>query len=107
MSAGAASPEELEAMLEDACLLLNGTTFLTKLFDVDAVLLARGRSQVRGRPVIANVIISQLRNGGSYVAAPQLVMQSGPLALIISANATSVVKRNLDGWHYVISRLDL
>jgi hypothetical protein len=34
-------------------------------------------------------------------------MQSGPLALIISANATSVVKRNLDGWHYVISRLDL
>ena len=56
--------------------------------DVDAVLLARGRSQVRGRPAIANVIINQLRNGGSYVAAPNLVMQSGPLALIISANET-------------------
>jgi hypothetical protein len=26
------------------------------------------------------VIIGQLRDGGSYVAAPQLVMQSGPLA---------------------------
>ena len=50
MSAGAASPEELEAMLEDACLLLNDTTFLTKLFDVDAVLLARGRSQYAGAP---------------------------------------------------------
>jgi hypothetical protein len=107
MSAGAASPEELEAMLEDACLLLNDTTFLTKLFDADAVLLARGRSQVRGRPAIANVIINQLRDGGSYVAAPNLVMQSGPLALIISANATSVARRSLDGWHYVISRLDL
>lgn len=55
MSAGAASPEELEAMLEDAC-LLNDTTFLTKLFDADAVLLTRGRSQVRGRLAIANVI---------------------------------------------------
>ena len=106
MSAGAASPEELEAMLEDAC-LLNDTLVLPTLFDVDAVLLAPGTNQVRGRPAIANVIIDQLRNGGSYVAAPNLVMQSGPLALIISANATSVVKRNLDGWHYVISRLDL
>jgi hypothetical protein len=103
---GAASPEELEGMLEDAC-LLNDTTLLTKLFDADAVLLARGRSQVRGRPAIANVIIDQLRHGGSYVAAPQLVMQAGPLALIISGAAISVARRNLDGWHYVISRLDL
>jgi hypothetical protein len=106
MSAGAASPEELEEMLEDAC-LLNDTSFLPNLFDVDAVLLARGTSQVHGRPAIANVIINQLRHGGSYVASPNLVMQSGPLALIISANATSVARRNLDGWRYVISRLDL
>jgi hypothetical protein len=47
---------------------------------------------VRGRPAIANVIIDQLRRGGSYVAAPQLVMQSGPLALIISGAATSVAR---------------
>ena len=93
-------------MLEDAC-LLNDTSFLPSLFEVDAVLLARGTSQVHRRPAMADVIIDKLRNGGSYVAAPILVMQSGPLALIISANATSVAKRNLDGWHYVISRLDL
>ena len=106
MPAGAASPEELEGMLEDAC-LLNDTLVLPLLFEVDAVLLARGTNQVRGRPAVANVIIEQLRDGGSYVAAPNLVLQSGPLALIISANATSVAKRNLDGWHYLISRLDL
>ncbi len=93
-------------MLEDAC-LLNDTSFLPNLFDVDAVLLARGTSHVRGRVAITNMIIDQLRHGGSYVAAPQLVLQSGPLALIISANATSVARRNQDGWHYVISRLDL
>jgi hypothetical protein len=106
MSAGAASPEELEEMLEDAC-LLNDTSLLPNLFDVDAVLLARGTSQVRGRSAIANVIIDQLRDGGSYVAAPNLVLQSGPLALIISDTATSVARRSLDGWHYVISQLDL
>jgi hypothetical protein len=97
---------ELEGLLEDAC-LLNDTSFLPDLFDVDSVLLAPGKGQVRGRSAIADVIIGQLRDGGSYVAAPQLVMQSGPLALIISGAATSVARRSLDGWHYVISRLDL
>jgi hypothetical protein len=53
------------------------------------------------------MIIDQLRDGGSYVAAPQLVLQSGRLALIISGGATSVARRDSDGWHYVISRLDL
>jgi len=106
MSSGATSPEELEGMLEDACLLID-ESFLPILFDIDAVLMAPGPNQVRGRPAIANVIIKQLRDSGSYVAAPNLVLQSGPPALIISANATSVARRNLDGWHYVISRLDL
>jgi hypothetical protein len=52
------------------------------------------------------VIIDYLKHGGSYVAAPQLVMQSGLLALIISGEATSVAHRGPDGWHYAISRLD-
>jgi len=53
------------------------------------------------------VIIDQLRDGRSYVGAPRLVMQSGQLALIISDAATSVARRSLHGWRYVISRLDL
>jgi ketosteroid isomerase-like protein len=106
MSASATCPEELEAMLEDAC-LLSDASVLTTLFDNDAVLLTRATSQVRGRSAIAEVIIDQLRHGGSYVAAPQVVMQSGRLALIISHTATSVVQRGPDGWHYVISRVDL
>jgi hypothetical protein len=106
VSAGAACPEELEAMLEDAC-LLGDASLLANLFDVDAILLARGTSQVRGRPAIAKVIIDQLRDRGSYVGAPRLVMQSGQLALIISDAATSVARHSLDGWRYVISRLDL
>jgi hypothetical protein len=106
MSFGASSPEELEAMLEDAC-LLNDASLLPSLFDADAVLLTRRTSQARGRSAIAKMIIDQLLDGGSYVAAPQLIMESGRLALIISGGATSVAQRSLDGWHYVISRLDL
>ena len=106
MSTGAACPDELETLLEDAC-LLNDAWALMGLFDHDAVLLTRATSQVRGRSAIANVIIGQLRHGGSYIAAPQLIMQSGQLALIISGVATSVAVRGPDGWHYVISRLDL
>ena len=64
-------------------------------------------SQVRGRSAIAKVIIDQLRDGRSYVGAPRLVTQSGQLALIISDAATSVARRSLHGWRYVISRLDL
>jgi hypothetical protein len=106
MPAGARCPEELEEMLEDAC-LLKDASLLPSLFDIDAVLVARGTSQVRGRPAIAKVIIEHLWDGGSYVGAPQLVMQSGQLALIISDAATSVARRSLDGWHYVFSRFDL
>ena len=106
MSAGAASPEELEALLEDAC-LLSDASFLTSLFDDDAVLLTGPRGQVRGRFAIAEMIFNDLRRGGSYAAAPQLVMQSGRLALIISSEATSVARQGLDGWRYVISRLHL
>jgi hypothetical protein len=93
-------------MLEDAC-LLSDTSLITSLFDDDAVLLTRGTSQARGGPAITKVIMIQLRNGGSYVGAPQLVMQSGQLALIISHAATLVARRGPDGWHYVISRLDM
>lgn len=93
-------------MLEDAC-LLSDASLITSLFDDDAVLLTGATSQVCGRSAIAEMIIDILRNGGSYAAAPQLVMQSGRLALIISGRSTAVARRGLDGWHYVISQLDL
>jgi ketosteroid isomerase-like protein len=93
-------------MLEDAC-LLGDASVLMSLFEDNAVLLTGATGPIRGRSAIAKVIIDQLRDGGSYVAAPQLVIQSGSLALIVSGNATSVARRSLDGWHYVISRIDL
>ena len=69
-------------MLEDAC-MLSDAPLLTSLFDDDAVLVSRATSQVRERSAIVEVIIDHLGHGGSYVAATQLVMQCGRLALII------------------------
>jgi hypothetical protein len=75
-------------MLEDAC-MLSDAPLLTSLFDD---LVSGATSQVRGRSAIVEVIIDHLGHGGSYVAAPQLVMQCGRLALIISGEATSVAR---------------
>jgi hypothetical protein len=52
MSSSATCPEELELLLEDAC-LLSDISLLSTLFDNDAVLLTRASSQVRGRSAIA------------------------------------------------------
>ena len=68
-----------------------------RLVRVDAVVLIRGIGQVRCRSAIAEMIIDHLRVGGSFVAAPCLVMQSGRLAMIISGMATSVARRDPDG----------
>jgi len=96
--------------------LIGGSAVVADLHEKTAATNARpgdsGRacsqtSQVRGRSAIAKVIIDQLRDGRNYVGAPRLVMQSGQLALIISDAATSVARRSLHGWRYVISRLDL
>jgi len=54
---------------------------ITSLFEAGAVLLTRATSQIHGRSALAEVIIDHLREGGGSVAAPQLVMQSGRLAL--------------------------
>ena len=78
MSSGVTCPEELELLLEDAC-LLSDISLLSTLLDNDAVLLTQASSQVRGRSTIAEVIIDHVRGAGSCVAAPQVVMQSASL----------------------------
>ena len=93
-------------MLEDAC-LLNDASFLPTLFDVDAVLLAPRDKPGTRTPRDSQCDHRALRMAAATSLPRDLVLQSGPLALIISANATSVARRNLDGWHYVISQLDL
>ena len=82
-------------MLEDAC-LLNNTSFLPSCSTSTPSCWPRDKPGARA-PRDSQCDHRPASDDGSYVAAPQLVMQSGPLALIISGAAISVARRNLDG----------
>ena len=106
MPIGAMSPEELETLLEDAC-LVGDLDALADLFEDDAVLGFPNRSQpVTGRGEITE-LINDLRAGGvTYLARRPAVVQTGSLALIINGAAVHVVRRSSSGWRYLISWLD-
>jgi hypothetical protein len=100
MDAGAATPEELETLLEDAFLRRDASA-VADLFEHAGVLVtdrpAHGRSQI-GRAV------------GSvcgYLAEPRQVLQAGDTALLLGAGAVNVARRGCDGaWRFAICVLD-
>ena len=100
------SPEELETLLEDAC-LVGDLEAMADLFEGDAVLGYADRSRpVMGRGDVAELIKDLREDGVSYLARRSTVVQSGSLALIINGAAVHVVRRSSNGWHYLISWLD-
>ena len=99
------SPEELETLLEDAC-LVGDLDALADLFEGDAVLRSADRSQpVSGRGDITELINDLREDGMSYLARRSVVVQSGSFALIINGAAVHVVRRSISGWRYLISWL--
>lgn len=106
MPDGATSPEELETLLEDAC-LVGDLDALAGLFAGDAVLGHTHRGQpVTGRGEVVSVIKDLRADGVGYLARSPVVIQSGSLALIVNGTAVHVVRRSSAGWRYLISWLD-
>jgi len=102
---GAASPEELETLLEDA-FLIHDQQALNELFAGHAVLSsADGGPDARGRPDIARRIGAIWDEGGGYLSHGPRVVQAGPTALILAGPAVHVVCRSGGGWQYLISWL--
>jgi hypothetical protein len=104
MALGAATPEELEALIEDACVVGDSAT-LAELLDVAAVVMSTDGSIRRGRNAVGG-----LRAGGTgsacYCADPRIVLQSADLALVVSPRSLNVVQRGGDRrWRLVISVL--
>lgn len=96
MEDGARTPEELETLLEDACLLGDDGS-LDELYAPGAV-LAVGSRLLRG------VAIRETLPALGYVADPQRVLQSSGTALIVTTRAISVAQRSPDRvWRYAIS----
>ena len=106
MTQGARTPEELDALFEDA-FVLRDPAALAPLFEARALLVAGGvTGEVRGSEEIALLAPALWSRGFTYVADPRRVVQAHDIALVLAAQGTSVVRRGADGaWRYAISLL--
>jgi hypothetical protein len=103
---GAGSPEELEALFEDA-FVLRDPRALAPLFEARA-LLSTGAiaGEARGNAEIARSASALWALDYTYVADVHRVVQAHDVALVLAAQDTSVVRRGPDGaWRYAISLL--
>lgn len=102
MTRGAASPEELELLLEDA-ILLGDAEAIDALFTSGGTLAAGELRPVGRGPEMFKVLSS--RNEG-YVGGSSRIVQARRTALIIGKDAISVARRSRDGsWRFAICSL--
>jgi quercetin dioxygenase-like cupin family protein len=103
---GAASPEELETLFEDACFVRDRDR-LAALFEDGALLVAGdGAAEARGED-IARAAEAMWGGDGGYVADPWRVLQASDTALVLGPSGISVARRGADRrWRYAISLLD-
>lgn len=107
MSRGARSPEELEALLEDAFLVFDEQT-LTELFEPDAVLVTAGGRSKRGQQAIGRITASMSAGPVCYWADPRTTLQASDLALVLGSKAINVMRRTSEGtWRLVVCFLDM
>lgn len=99
----ARSPEELDTLLEDA-FVLRDRQALTQLFRAEAAIGSTVRPhQAAGRTEIASAISAIWEEGGTYLARPPRVLQTGHTALVMAGQTVHVVRRDSGGWRYLIS----
>jgi ketosteroid isomerase-like protein len=105
---GARTPEELEALLEDAFVTRDAEA-LSRMFVEDAALVVAGRpGAARGAGEIGRLATALWDGGRTYVAAPGRVVQAGETALVLAEGTISVLRRGGDGaWRYEIALLHL
>jgi ketosteroid isomerase-like protein len=108
MRSGAATPEELESLLEDG-FVLGDRHALAELFDADAVLCAGpgpAAVEARGSEQIARAAGALCERGYRYLADPQRVLQAGDTALVVASRAVNVMRRGADRrWRYAVAYL--
>lgn len=99
---GARTPEELETLFEDAC-VLHDREALAQLFESEAVLSPAGSPQARGRNQIERFVTEMWNDKRTYLANPEAVLQANDTALVLSGRAINVARRGHDGaWRYAI-----
>ena len=108
MEQGARTPEELEALLEDA-FVTRDVEAVRGMFAEGAVLAIGGGPQAaRGSEEIGRLAPALWTGGRTYVAAPLRVVQARDTALVLADRAINVLRRGSDGaWRYAIALLSL
>jgi ketosteroid isomerase-like protein len=105
---GAHTPEELEALFEDAFVTRDAEA-LSAMFAEGAVLaVGKGPATARGPEEIGRLATALWEGDRTYVAEPRRVVQARETALILADRAINVVRRGSDGaWRYTIAILSL
>ena len=108
MTQGARTPEELEALFEDAFVTRDAEA-LSGMFAEGAVLAAgEGPDAARGSEEIGRLATALWDADRTYVAEPRRVVQARDTALVLADGAINVVRRGSDGaWRYTIALLSL
>ncbi|MGH2896353.1 MAG: hypothetical protein ACRDPM_24220 [Solirubrobacteraceae bacterium] len=103
---GAGSPEELEALLEDAFVLRDQVAVACLFEDGGMLAWATGPRVAQGLAAIAALAERLWHAGQIYVADPRQVLQAGDMALVLGPHVTNVARREAGGWRYAIALLD-
>jgi hypothetical protein len=105
MRPGARTPEELDALLEDA-FVVRDRRAVAALFESEALLLHGAAGEARGAREIASWATETWKLGLTYVAAEPRVLQAGDTALVLTAEGIGVARRHDDrAWRYAIALL--
>lgn len=106
MRPGARTPEELETLFEDAC-LVGDRTALAGLFEDGAVLAVRGATSAAcGPDGLASVADRLLAADLGYIAGDAQVIVARDTGLVAGRHGIHVVRRDASGaWRYVIALL--
>ena len=108
MSQGARTPEELEALLEDAFVTRDAEA-VCGMFAEGAVLAIReGPDAARGSEEIGRLATALWAGDRTYLAEPRRALQARDTALVLADGAINVMRRGSDGaWRYAIALLSL
>ena len=102
VTSGARTPEELEALFEDA-LVIRDRRMLSTLFEPGATLVNGNEPPARGGEAIARLALATWDGDHPYVADPRRVVEARDMAVIIVEQGINVVHRDRDGaWRYTI-----
>jgi hypothetical protein len=107
MRSGAQTPEELDALLEDA-FVVRDRRAVAALFENQALLVDAAAGEARSAREIANWATQAWKRGVTYIATESRVLQAGGTALVLTSEGIGVARRHDDrDWRYAIALVSL